>query len=172
MSWHATLVFVHAYFPPSPQSVSLTVLDCGFGFELHIVLSTFYFYFLHHLRWKRLCFHPFLSVCLCTEYLKKFYVWIRMKLGGHVGCVTRKNWFSFGEDPDLDLIIFSVILHHWVIGLNQYPSIHPLGPSSVQSVVLPKQSPWLLGTILDRSPLRHRIPASWHSFCRPRKDDR
>ena len=39
-------------------------------------------------------------------------------------------------------------------------------------LVLPKQSPWLLGTILDGSPLRHRIPACWHSFCRPRKDDR
>ena len=38
--------------------------------------------------------------------------------------------------------------------------------------MLPKQSPWLLGTILDGSPLRHRIPASWHSFCRPQKDDR
>ena len=38
--------------------------------------------------------------------------------------------------------------------------------------VLPKQSPWLLGTILDGSPLQHRIPASWHSFCQPWKDDR
>uniref|UniRef100_A0A8C4X1S1 Putative homeodomain transcription factor 2 n=1 Tax=Eptatretus burgeri TaxID=7764 RepID=A0A8C4X1S1_EPTBU len=30
----------------------------------------------------------------------------------------------------------------------------------------------LLGTILDGSPLRRRIPASWRSFCRLRKDDR
>ena len=37
--------------------------------------------------------------------------------------------------------------------------------------VLPK-SPWLLDTILDGSPLRHGIPASWHSLCRPQKDDR
>ena len=31
-----------------------------------------------------------------------------MKLGGLVGCMTRKNWFIFGEDPipDPDLIIF------------------------------------------------------------------
>ena len=28
------------------------------------------------------------------------------------------------------------------------------------ALVLPNQSPWLLGTILDGSPLRHRIPAS------------
>ena len=41
-----------------------------------------------------------------------------------------------------------------------------------RALVLPQQSPGLLGTILDGSPLRHRIPASWHSFCRPRKDDR
>ena len=41
-----------------------------------------------------------------------------------------------------------------------------------RALVLLKQSPWLLGTILDRSPLRHRIPACWHSFCRTRKDDR
>ena len=41
-----------------------------------------------------------------------------------------------------------------------------------RALLLPKQSPWLLGTILDGSPLRHSIPASWHSFCRSRKDDR
>ena len=31
--------------------------------------------------------------------------WIQTKLG-HVGCVTRKNWFYFGEDPNPDPIIF------------------------------------------------------------------
>uniref|UniRef100_A0A8C4R2R9 RRM domain-containing protein n=1 Tax=Eptatretus burgeri TaxID=7764 RepID=A0A8C4R2R9_EPTBU len=31
-------------------------------------------------------------------------------------------------------------------------------------LVLPKQTPWILDTILDGSPLRHRIPASWYSF--------
>uniref|UniRef100_A0A8C4WTG6 Coiled-coil domain-containing protein 51 n=1 Tax=Eptatretus burgeri TaxID=7764 RepID=A0A8C4WTG6_EPTBU len=35
-----------------------------------------------------------------------------------------------------------------------------------------KQSPWLLGTILDGSPLKPRIAACWHSFCQPLKDDR
>ena len=39
-------------------------------------------------------------------------------------------------------------------------------------LVLLKQSPWLLGTILDGSPLQHSITACWHSFGRPRKDDR
>ena len=31
-----------------------------------------------------------------------------MKLGGHVGCMARKNYFIFREDPnpDPDLIIF------------------------------------------------------------------
>ena len=41
-----------------------------------------------------------------------------------------------------------------------------------RALVLLKQSPWLLGTILDGSPLRYSIPACWHSFCRPRKDDK
>jgi len=41
-----------------------------------------------------------------------------------------------------------------------------------RALVLLKQSPWLLGTILDGSPLQHSIPACWHSFCRPRKDDK
>ena len=40
-----------------------------------------------------------------------------------------------------------------------------LGLYSVQSLVLPKQSPWLLGTILDGPPLRHSIPACWYSLC-------
>ena len=33
-----------------------------------------------------------------------------------------------------------------------------------RALVLPKQPPWLLDIILDGSPLRHSIPASWHSF--------
>ena len=39
---------------------------------------------------------------------------IRMKLGGHVGCVRLTNRFDFVEDPnpDLDPRIFQVILHH------------------------------------------------------------
>jgi len=34
-----------------------------------------------------------------------------------------------------------------------------------RALVLPKQSPCQFGTILDGSPLRYRIPASWHSFA-------
>ena len=45
-----------------------------------------------------------------------------MKLGAQVGWVTRKNLFNFGEDPDPDpdLIIFKLILHHCEIGRNRY----------------------------------------------------
>ena len=54
---------------------------------------------------------------------------------------------------------------------SDHPSIH-WDHTLCRALVLLKQSPWLLGTTQDRSPLRHRIPASWHSFCRPQKDDR
>ena len=50
-----------------------------------------------------------LSVCLfvCVQDISKSCGRIRMKLGGHVGGVTRKNLFYFDEDPnqDSDLII-------------------------------------------------------------------
>ena len=29
-------------------------------------------------------------------------VWIGMSLSGQVRCVTRTNWFGFGENPDPD----------------------------------------------------------------------
>jgi len=41
-----------------------------------------------------------------------------------------------------------------------------------RALVPHKQSPWLLGTILDGSPHQHKIPANWHSFCRPQKGNR
>ena len=52
-----------------------------------------------------------------------------------------------------------------------HPSIH-WDHTLCRVLVLPTQSPGLSDTILDGSPLRHRIPACWHSFCRPQKDDR
>ena len=36
-----------------------------------------WFCYLHHLRWRRLCFYPFLSVYLCTGYLKN--LWPRLQ---------------------------------------------------------------------------------------------
>ena len=52
------------------------------------------------------CFHPCLSVC--EQDISKSYELIMTKLGGQVECVTRTNWFDFGEDqdPDMDTTIF------------------------------------------------------------------
>ena len=67
---------------------------------------------------RRLCFHPFLSLCLsvCVQDISKSSGWIQMKFGGQVGCVTRPNWLDFGEEPDPATKIFKVILYHWEIG--------------------------------------------------------
>ena len=51
----------------------------------------------------------YLSVC--GQDLSS-YGWIQKKLGGQVGCVTMRNWLDFGEDPDPDTRIISVVLHH------------------------------------------------------------
>ena len=69
--------------------------------------------YLRHRRWTEVKFSP-LSVCLsvyvclffCEQDISKSCEWIQTKFGGEVGCVTRKNWFDFGEDPKPDTIIF------------------------------------------------------------------
>jgi len=67
---------------------------------------------------KEVVFSP-LCVCLsvCVKDISKSLGRIRMKLCGQVRNITRTNWFDFGEDPNQNVIFFSVILHHWEIGL-------------------------------------------------------
>ena len=62
-----------------------------------------------HGVWMEVMF-SLLSVCLClfvcVQDISKSCGWIRTKSGGEVGCVTRTKWLDFGEDPNLDPIIF------------------------------------------------------------------
>ena len=58
-------------------------------------------------------------------------------------------------------------------------SIHPLVPSSVESVGAAEAVSWAIGhnpgrvaTPTQDTRMAQSSPASWHSFCRPRKDDR
>jgi len=51
-----------------------------------------------------------------------------------------------------------------------HPSIH-WDHTRCRALMLPQQSPRLLGTILDGSQLWRRTPASWYIFC-PTQDDR
>ena len=59
-----------------------------------------------------LCTTSFSCLFVCEQVISKSCVWIWMKCGGHVGCVTRKNCFNFGEDPNLDpdTIIFLILI--------------------------------------------------------------
>ena len=66
-------------------------------------------------KWRRLCFHPFLSVCV--QDISKSCWWIRMEFCGQVWC-SRLNWLDFSEDPNPDPTtrILKVILQHWEKG--------------------------------------------------------
>ena len=92
----------------------LNVMD--FSGQFSIELPTMHVLFLPlQPKVERNCF--FTPVCLSDS---KSYGQIRIKLGGQVGCVTRKNWFVFGGSESwsgfVSFWFFSVILHHWEMG--------------------------------------------------------
>ena len=60
-----------------------------------------------HQRWMEVMFSLLfvcLSVCLsvCEQDISKRYRQIWTRLGAQFGCVTRRKWLDFGEDPDPD----------------------------------------------------------------------
>ena len=69
---------------------------------------------------RRLCFHPVLSVCLCSGYLKKLCTdsdetwWTRWVCGKDE--LVRSWWRSESASGYENYLIPKVILHHWEIG--------------------------------------------------------
>jgi len=111
-----------------------------------------------------------------------------MKLGGHVGCVTRKNWFDFGEDPNPDLDEIIIYFLKWfftivrlgqkrygfpVLGLERWRS--PSGLSAVDLkvkfpvVICPVLTVYFLTYMLLCVPSSVLFQKSCYvvSFCRP-----
>ena len=56
----------------------------------------------------------FVYLSVCVQDISKSCGWIQISFGGQVRCVPSMNRFDFGKDldPDQDLKIFKVILHH------------------------------------------------------------
>ena len=63
-------------------------------------------------------------------------------------CVTRKNWFNFGEDPNPDLTIFWVIIiHHWELWLNRYTARY------VKKLWMDSDKTWWTGWVCNKDKL-------------------
>ena len=82
-------------------------------------------------------------------------------------------WLHHSLEAQLYYWCHAPVTAHWDSFCQPWkdPSIH-WDHTLCRALVLPKQSPRLLDTILEGLPLRRRVPASWHSFCWPRNDDR
>ena len=78
-----------------------------------------------HNKYNYLRAHLFTRLFVCEQDISKHYGRIRTTLGGQVGCVTRINWFDFGEDPNPDMRIFYFI--KWLAWIGSLRS--PLRPS-------------------------------------------
>ena len=115
--WSGSRKLVHSsweglYRPSTNASKRITSLTSVRGM-VHSLMQ--HPYSLRHRRWIEVMFAPVFCFVCEQDISKKNCRQILTKLGGQFGCVTRTNWFDFGEAADLDTIIFQVILHNWEI---------------------------------------------------------
>ena len=134
--------------------------------QLSLFFVCFFNLYLCQRRWWRLCFHPFLSVCylsikiffakyvglwhlFVTWFLATVFKQLFKKSFVCVGDQPRTATLNFCEDPNPnpDLRIFKVILHHWEIGRNRYIERY------LKRLWMDSDETWWTGWVFDHNEL-------------------